>query len=220
MAQTTCGRCGRLAYMPAASGLHLVKHPSDFGYLQEAAYKCPNCGRLNIASEPNDGIRAVTVQRDPTNAENAAWDEPSWVPRYTDETEYRDGVPEHIATAAQEATLCLSVGAYRAVGALARAVIEATAKAKGQTSGTLEKKIDALETAKHIREHTRDQAHEIRHFGNDMAHGDFVDPVDKEEAEEIIALMSEVLDEVYQSPYRLDQRRKARAAKKAAKSGA
>jgi hypothetical protein len=124
-------------------------------------------------------------------------------------------VPAHIADAATEATLCLSAGAYRAVGSLARAVIEATSKDRGAEGTNLEKRIEALHAAGEVRRHTKDQAHEVRHFGNEMAHGDFIDPVTKEEAEEVIVLMAEVLDEVYQSPARLARRRQAREAKTA-----
>lgn len=46
-----------------------------------------------------------------------------------------------------------------------------------------------------------------------MAHGDFVEPTTKEDADEVIQLMVEVLDEVYQSPARREKRRTARLAK-------
>jgi|BarGraNGADG00212_1021973.scaffolds.fasta_scaffold08393_3 hypothetical protein len=48
-----------------------------------------------------------------------------------------------------------------------------------------------------------------------MAHGDFVDPVSQEEATEVVELVSELLNEAYQSPARLDRVREARKAKKA-----
>ncbi len=213
MASTTCGYCARLAHMKAASGLHII---AGLGYggsvVKQAAYQCPNCLHLNLATDyTNDrGQSAVLSHGD---AEEARWFDPTWLPRLG-ETQRFDDVPEHIGSAATEATLCLSVGAYRAVGSLARAVIEATAKDKGALGKNLEARIDALHAADRIRTHTKEQAHEIRHFGNDMAHGDFTDPVTKEEAQEIIALMAEVLDEVYQSPARLLRRKTARQAKK------
>lgn len=60
-----------------------------------------------------------------------------------------------------------------------------------------------------------EQAHELRHFGNDMAHGDFTQPTTKEEAEEIVGLMAEVLREVYQAPAKLERLKAQREAKKA-----
>jgi hypothetical protein len=215
MASTTCGRCGRLAYMPAVSGLHMIWDPMRRGAQHEAVYKCPNCKRLNLASEWNgqDNYGAHNVYPE-ARADEEEWYSPEWLPRRGEVQDF-ENVPPHIAQAASEATLCLSVGAYRAVGALARAVVEATAKDKKATGTNLETRIDALHAADHIRTHTQEQAHEVRHFGNDMAHGDFADAVTKEEAEEVVELMAEVLDEVYQSPARLEARKTARLAKKA-----
>lgn len=97
---------------------------------------------------------------------------------------------------------------------MARSVIEATAKDKGITKGTLHAKIEALQAADHLRQHITDAAHEVRHLGNEVAHGDFVDPIDEFEAEEALALMGEVLQEVFQSPARIVRAREAREAKK------
>lgn len=107
------------------------------------------------------------------------------------------------------------VDAHRAAAILARAVIEATAKDKGITTGRLVQKIDAMYDARLIREDVRDGAHEVRYLGNDIAHGDFVEPVSKEDADLVLTLMDEVLEEVFQSPARVKRRRDNRLAKKA-----
>lgn len=86
---------------------------------------------------------------------------------------------------------------------LARAVIEATAKDKDITTGNLKDKIDALAAAQLIRPHITEIAHGVRLFGNDMAHGDFVEPVSTQESDLVIELMGEILNEVYQSPAKL-----------------
>ncbi len=52
----------------------------------------------------------------------------------------------------------------------------------------------------------------MRLMGNDMARGDFGTPVTESEAEVILALMGEVLEEVYQRPASLAARRAARQA--------
>ncbi|MGA4731007.1 DUF4145 domain-containing protein [Micromonospora taraxaci] len=124
-------------------------------------------------------------------------------------------VPEHIAGAADEAYRCFSIGARRAAVLLARSVIEATAKDKQITSGSLLAKIDALYAGGFIREHIKDGAHEVRHLGNDMAHGDFVEPVDSDDVELTLTLMGEVLEEVFQSPARVQRARDKRAARTA-----
>jgi hypothetical protein len=170
----------------------------------ERAFRCDNCERLSLYSlvEPRGmsaGVRSLLRREE-------------WLPRHLERRDFPD-VPDNVAAAAGEATLCHSVGAYRAVGSLARAVIEATAKDKGAAGRSLADRIDALHSLGHIRHHTREQAHEIRYFGNDMAHGDFTDPATEEEAAEVIELMDEVLREVYQSPARLARVKAARIAK-------
>lgn len=92
--------------------------------------------------------------------------------------------------------------------------MEATAKDKGITSGTLAQKIDKMCERRLVREHVRDAAHEVRHFGNELAHGGFVQPVSEEEASEAVQLMEEVLNEVFQSPAKVARARAARLAKK------
>jgi hypothetical protein len=200
--------------MSAASGLIVI--PGEWsGTILQSAYECPNCHRLNIAFENGDDYVDQPRLHPRDEAQTHKWSPyVSWLPKRGQSRDFPD-VPPHIAAAATEATLCLSMGAYRAVGSLARAVVEATAKDKNASGQNLAVRINALAAAGHIREHTKEQAHEIRYFGNDMAHGDFADPLTKEEAVEIVELMSELLNEVYQSPARLDRVRDARKAKKA-----
>lgn len=54
----------------------------------------------------------------------------------------------------------------------------------------------------------------MRLFGNDVAHGDFVSPVSEEEAGAILDLMTELLDEVYESPARIERVRARRERRK------
>jgi len=65
-----------------------------------------------------------------------------------------------------------------------------------------------------IRKVVAEQAHEIRHLGNSTAHGDLGDSVTSEDAEEVLNLMAEVLNEVWQAPARSARLAAARAAKK------
>jgi len=135
-----------------------------------------------------------------------------WSPVNTRGKQYPD-VPAEIAAAASEAHVCMAVEAYRGAVILARSVIEATAKDKGKTTGNLMAKIDAMYEARLIREDIKDGAHEVRLLANDAAHGDFAEPVPQADAELILTLMDEVLEEVYQSPARVARRRAARLGK-------
>ncbi|MCX2716108.1 DUF4145 domain-containing protein [Mycolicibacterium sp. J2] len=131
----------------------------------------------------------------------------------TETTDYPD-VPAHIAEAAKEAYECHSCEHYRAAIMLARAVIEATAKDKGITTGTLYNKIEAMANGGLIRAMIKDAAHGVRELGNEMAHGDFVDPISAEESQLVIRLMGEILNDVYQSPAAIAQAQQAAQARR------
>lgn len=122
-----------------------------------------------------------------------------WRPSATESKVYPD-VPQHIGEAATEAYECHTGQHYRASIMLARAVIEATAKDKDIADGNLYKKIEAMATQGLIRPVIKDAAHGVRELGNEMAHGDFVDPISPEESELVIRLMGEILNDVFQSP--------------------
>ena len=95
---------------------------------------------------------------------------------------------------------------------MARTVVEATAKAKGITRGMLVAKIDDLAAQGFIRTDTKEAAHEIRHFGNDMAHGDIEDVPEVDDVRDVLVLMDEILSEVFQGPARTARLRNRRAA--------
>jgi hypothetical protein len=218
MASTTCAYCGRLTHMTAFGGINAIwrggyGRPSNA--LVEAPFTCDNCRRLSIGIGMSD--------HDPSNAPGNdidgrwGWSENpgglNWLPLAGVARDYPD-VPEHIAPAASEAHACQSIGAHRAAVMVARAVIEATAKNKGVINGMLFNKIEKMHELGLISELVRDQAHEVRYLGNDMAHGDFVDPVSAEEADEVLELMAEVLHAVFVVPAQLKRRKEARLAKK------
>ena len=217
MDRTTCGWCGVLSHMTNIGPRIIIGDPElEDPSISQRVYGCDNCGHINVATtydETAHGARTATAQR--FDFPNGPPFFVEWMPEHHAQTTFAD-VPEHIASAARETTLCLSAGAYRAVGSLTRAVVEATAKDKGIKVTGIEAKINALAAAGHLRPDVTATAHEIRHFGNDMAHGDFTDPVTKNQATDMVELMSEVLQEVYQGPARVARIREDREAKKAA----
>lgn len=174
------------------------------------AFTCDECGAMSIGEQSFD--KPISSAKAILNARNAAL---IWHPAQALGKDFRD-VPGHIAAAASEAHTCHSVNAYRSAILMARSVVEATAKEKGITRGSLADKIDGLLAKGFVREMVKDTAHEIRFLGNDMAHGDFVTDVSAVESEDVLAFMDEVLDEVFQSPARLDARRAERLARAAA----
>ncbi len=214
MANATCGWCKVFSYLEqVASPVVLDRGLSS---VITCGYKCAHCGRLSIASlEENLPPDVYLSGKEAAELLKSRNEDLQWLPKAGTAKSYSD-VPEHIAAAASECDECLSIGAYRAAVLLSRSVVEATAKAKGITGGQLWAKIDELAALTLIRPLVQESAHEIRHLGNDMAHGDFVDPVTREEAAEIVGLMAEVLREVFQAPAQLARRKTARLAKQTA----
>ncbi|MGW3715587.1 DUF4145 domain-containing protein [Streptomyces sp. NPDC005133] len=175
----------------------IVVRPGGWGEGERihAIFQCDGCNHLSLAAGervPDFGgtTRLVISPSD-------------WLPLQVARNGF-DDVPEIIADMATEAHQCLSINANRAAVALARAVVEATAKERGILRGTLEKKIDKLFEERLIREYVRDAAHEVRFGGNEVAHGDLLsEPMDDARAREILGLMDEILEEVFQSPARV-----------------
>jgi hypothetical protein len=157
---------------------------------------CDNCGN------PVCGVYPAG-----STLEETPWMWPEAVPRKS----YVD-VPTAIASTAVEAHQALGAEAPRASAAMARATVEATAKDKGFTRGSLEEKINELAEAGLISTTTRDAAHEIRFAGNEAAHGD-IEPISVEEAAEIAELMDAILHRVYQEPAKIARIRASREAR-------
>lgn len=165
----------------------------------QASFRCNHCQKLSIGSTIVSNHTAA-----PIGLSHRWWDsrEIHWTPSVLGGREFPD-VPVHIASAADEAFRCRSADNLRSAILLARSVLEAACKDQKFTEGTLASKIDSMTAAGLIREFTRDAAHELRFVGNEMAHGDFIEDVDAETADEVLEVMAEILNEVYQSPARI-----------------
>jgi len=171
----------------------------------DAAFRCSNvdCRRAIGGTTPQDSSKTIGTY---------------W-PTLVGGKDFPD-VPESIAVAADEAHRCLSIGANRAAIAMARAVVEATAKDHGVETGNLESKIDALVTKEVIGRDTAEAAHAVRLWGNDAAHGDLaLEQFDRADAEEVIVLLDEVLLRAYQSPARIARVKDSRERRKRGEPG-
>jgi hypothetical protein len=222
MASTTCWKCKRLSHMtphgqPMISGAEKVLDRDEsrirtFTTLS-CLFTCDNCSHAVLgqhqwegALDPKDFSKILLGQTKLT-----------WHPAAGDAKDFPN-VPRHIASAASEAYECLSIGARRSAVQMARSVVEATAKHLGITSGPLIAKIDTMKETGHIRAVVADGAHGVRGFGNDMAHGDFVQPVEQEDAELVLTLMSALLDEVFQLPAQVAQAQQRVSERRAAQA--
>jgi hypothetical protein len=173
------------------------------GNLREAAFTCQNTACLRPIAGTLDASQAIV----------------DYWPKVVKGREFADA-PAGIAASASEVHECLSIGAARAAIGLARAVLEATAKDPNIASGSLEKKIEKLGEDGIIGSDTVAAAHAIRLWGNDAAHGDLaLEPFEQEDAEEVVALMDEVLNRAYQSPARVARIRESRERRKRGEAG-
>ncbi|GAA3330637.1 hypothetical protein GCM10017712_04620 [Curtobacterium citreum] len=179
------------------------------------AATCDNCWKLLVGEGAGTDVTgngySSTESLDQVNLAVARYGRSLiWLPLAAETPEVVD-VPQSIGRAAKEAYASAAVGNHMAAILMARTVIEATAKEKGITDGTLAAKINAMRDGQLIRPAIAAQAHEVRFAGNDMAHGDIDVAPEPVDAEEILALMGSVLTEVFQDPARLERIRAKRS---------
>lgn len=211
MTATVCAWCKAHSNMTPVSAPQ--EAPISNGYKPvQGAFKCNHCLRISVAS-----TRVGTNVGVPNQGLDGRWwqDRPlTWTPEQVGGRDFPD-VPDHIASAADEAFRCRSIMTLRSAILMARSVIEATCKDNDVTKGQLAAKIDAMAGQGLIRPFTQDAAHELRFLGNDMAHGDFVDAVDEDDADAVLEVMAEILNEVYQGPARVSRMKAKRETSKA-----
>lgn len=218
MRRDVCWFCHYKTNMTQRGQVHVALDADDNGNMHvQGAFSCDSCGHLSIAlttvspAHLRDGLSP-----EPYLLKDV---EPVWLPVFGVGKAFPD-VPAHLADAADEVHRCLSIGADRAAVGLARAVVEASAKEKGITKGRLAEKIDALEAQGDIRRVIREAAHEVRIDGNGVAHGDLADQaMSADEARDVVALMDELLLEVFQTPARMERVRASRASRSTASDG-
>jgi len=123
----------------------------------------------------------------------------TWYPDSPVAPDFPD-VPEAISDAAREAHSAKSVGIKMAAILMARTVVEASAKEFNVIEGNLIAKINKLKENGLIRASIAEAAHAIRILGNDMAHGDIGETPKAEDVDDVLALMDDVLRELFQQP--------------------
>ncbi len=122
-------------------------------------------------------------------------------------------VPEPIRRDFEEARLCFAAGAYRACAVMARRVVEAMAEdklGKPHKRVSLSQRIDALCKKGVIRGRLKDSADVLRTVGNDAAHADAERAVTKEDAQDVLELLSALLEQVYRHPTIAERQRRKR----------
>lgn len=196
MASTTCGWCGHKSHMTRVSDVPQIGYANDdpWRVILDHAFACDNCSRYSVVTWVCDSDPRDRNGR----AEPEADDPARWNPPALERRDY-EGVPGHIASAAREAWLCHGHGANIGACAVARAVVEASAKHFNITTGTIQSKIDALAAKNLIWGNLVDAAHTLRQFGNDAAHGDIGTPIPDDECRDVLTIMDELLHQLFTS---------------------
>lgn len=217
MASRTCWHCGNDSHMTRLTSPYRPRGRHGRGTWLVAA-SCDGCGRPNIAEFDVDDSKVVGIEDNRIANARIVFDGEDdlrlqridWQPNNVVVKAVED-VPSGIDEAAGEAIAALSIGAYKASVLMCRAVIEATAKQHKIEKGSLHEKITKLEEQRVITPSTAEAAHEVRHLGNDMAHGDFATTtVTEAEAGEVMEITEALLAEVYQRPARIERMKQRR----------
>jgi hypothetical protein len=209
MASTVCGWCGDRTHMRMVLDPYQLPEAvwptKGYGLVDRerpvymAAFRCSNenCMRLSV------GWTSLYKGGAGTYKERLARETLEWEPTKIRRPAFPD-VPTEIADTASEAHACLSIGAARGAVALARAVVEATAKSQGITVHGIAPKIAAMREQGIISPLTEKTSHQIRKDGNSIAHGDIGDEsIPLDDAAAILEFMDALLDEVFQRPAKL-----------------
>lgn len=126
-----------------------------------------------------------------------------------------EGVPEQIAMEFCEALECGWAGHDIAAALVGRRVLQAAARdVIGTKLKNLQEEIEAIPDDR-LNKALKEQAHHVRLIGNDAAH---VDPVAKEDVEDLLAFVEQVLDALYVGPTKVAKLQAKRDAAKAAKA--
>lgn len=109
-------------------------------------------------------------------------------------------IPEPIKSEFEEAHLCFAVGAYRGCLLICRTTLVAMQREQ-MVSG-----LDALVANGIISPTLLGQAHEVRLWGNIMAHEPVLpEEIDKDDVEQLLAYLEILLDAIYVQPKRLSE---------------
>lgn len=231
MASRICWHCQQYAHLTQISDPRFADDPAvSEPSIWFACFQCDNCryystgklivhedtkalkDRLNIHSigSTTSELRTKAVKRLFERADADI----EWIPETALGKEYDNVDNDTVKDSASEAYACYSVRAYRAAILMARSVCEAIAKDQGFEEGNLQKKIAQMEDQRLISPMVKQQADEIRYLGNDMAHGDFAQPVSADDAHEVLNFLDVLIDAVYQQPAKLRAMQTAREQRK------
>lgn len=116
-------------------------------------------------------------------------------------------IPKEIAGAFSEAAAALLADCPRASAVMARRTIEAIAVDKGEKTGPLAHRLAKLGSEGILHPALIEWTKEVRLIGNQGAHFDLIDTVSKEDAQQLLDFIRELLKFLYELPAELYRRR-------------
>lgn len=208
-----CPRCGKQSSFDSAGtlpvtfdGSVVVSHDGSRrreGIDQVSSLICRNCGQGTVVVE-EQWVGGHPV-RERMVGGPISWRGIHWWP--LPQARKSPDVPSEIADALAEAATALAAGCYRASAVMARRTLEAVTVDQGQTSGTLAARLTALSSSGVLQPTLGDWAREVRLVGNTGAHFDPIETVQREDAEQLLSFVQELLRYLYELPAELNRRR-------------
>lgn len=179
-----CPYCHKYTYLTT-----LASSPTETGSWSMG--KCNSCFKVVLVE---DGTRKIY---------------PEPLPKLID-----DRIVEAVKRDFQEATVCFSVGAFRAAAIMARRALQSICLDKGaKEKDKLSNQIEWLFKQGIITKDLKKWAEEVRLVGNDAAHPQKPEndpPVTKEDAEDILQLLEQFCQVLYVAPKIAEERRNQR----------
>jgi glutamate-1-semialdehyde aminotransferase len=122
-----------------------------------------------------------------------------------------EAVPLAIRSALEEAATTLGAGCYRAATIMARHALEAVTKDQGATKSSLADRLKEMVAAHKLQPNLAEWATEVRLVGNAGAHNPLA-AVPREDAEDLLDFMRDLVNYLYVLPFELVERRKKKSA--------
>jgi hypothetical protein len=196
----------QVLFLLTFSGSVVVSHDGSHrrdGIDQVSSLICRNCGQGTVVVEEQwVGDHPV---RERMTGGMLSWRGFHWWP--LPQAKKSADVPSDIADALAEAATALAAGCYRASAVMARRTLEAVTADQGESNGTLATRLAALSSKGVLQPTLGDWAKEVRLVGNTGAHFDPIDTVPKEDAEQLLSFVQELLRYLYELPAELNRRR-------------
>lgn len=172
--------------------------------------KCRNCGQGTVVVERLERGAPIVIQGISMDALRAARVVPiHWWP--TVGGTVHEAVPLPIRSALEEAHTTLGAGCYRSATIMARHALEALTEDQGATKYSLDDRLKEMVAAHKLQPSLAAWATEVRLVGNAGAHNPLA-AVPREDAEDLLDFMRELVNYLYVLPFELKERRKKKSA--------